>query len=307
MMLCDDFSRQLFLRILLYRMLGHHHIVIQPGYQERIDMAAERIEQFEVDQSELTHTLRGNNLTRYENVPYLNGTFSLDFIRGGIAGQFFSGQYDYDVDNIRVMAEEGDYVIDGGCCMGDTCVKFSYMVGEEGRVYSFDPLPQHIEIAEHNVGLNELSQKIVEIHPYGLDKVTNKVKPLKKTAEGIMPGFSSARNNMQIPCISIDRFVQQENVERIDFIKMDIEGCELAALKGAQQTIRRYHPKLAICLYHKVDDFTTIPQYLKDAFPFYSFYLGHYSIHAEETVLYAIDHNRQSNVGTNLRRSKEEA
>jgi hypothetical protein len=69
---------------------------------------------------------------------------------------------------------------------------------------------------------------------------------------------------------------------------MDVEGFELKALKGASSTIAKFRPKLAISLYHKPEDFFEIPIYLKSYYPFYRLYLDHYTIHAEETVLYAI-------------------
>ena len=68
---------------------------------------------------------------------------------------------------------------------------------------------------------------------------------------------------------------------------MDIEGSELAALQGAEQTLRQFKPNLAISIYHKFADFFEIPSYLHGLGLGYRFYLDHYTIHAEETVLYA--------------------
>jgi hypothetical protein len=68
---------------------------------------------------------------------------------------------------------------------------------------------------------------------------------------------------------------------------MDIEGAELFALEGARNTIRRFKPKLAIAIYHSIDDFVTIPKWIMDLDVDYNFYLGHYTIHEEETVFFA--------------------
>ncbi len=68
---------------------------------------------------------------------------------------------------------------------------------------------------------------------------------------------------------------------------MDIEGSELAALQGAEQTLRQFQPRLAISIYHKFGDFFAIPAYLHGLRLGYRLYLDHYTIHAEETVLYA--------------------
>ena len=69
---------------------------------------------------------------------------------------------------------------------------------------------------------------------------------------------------------------------------MDIEGAELSAIKGAASSIRKFQPKLAISLYHKPTDIFEIPLYIAKEFPFYDMFIDHYTIHAEETVLYCI-------------------
>ena len=86
----------------------------------------------------------------------------------------------------------------------------------------------------------------------------------------------------------MDHLVETSEVPRIDFIKMDIEGSELAALKGGENVLRRDRPRLAISLYHRIDDFFAIPLWIDGLGCGYRFYLEHYSIHGEETVLYAI-------------------
>jgi hypothetical protein len=85
---------------------------------------------------------------------------------------------------------------------------------------------------------------------------------------------------------TIDDYVADGHVPKIDFIKMDIEGSEVNALRGAVKTIRRFRPKLAISVYHKIDDLITIPLLIKDIEPSYNLVLDHYTVHQEETVLY---------------------
>ncbi|MFI3174418.1 MAG: FkbM family methyltransferase [Bacillota bacterium] len=69
---------------------------------------------------------------------------------------------------------------------------------------------------------------------------------------------------------------------------MDIEGAELVALQGGEQTIKKYKPKLAICIYHKPEDVIELFAYIKNLVPEYKFYIRHYSNTQTETVLYAI-------------------
>lgn len=72
------------------------------------------------------------------------------------------------------------------------------------------------------------------------------------------------------------------------FLKMDIEGAELNALKGAEKTIRKNKPKLAICIYHKEYDFIEIPLWVMSLNMGYKLYIRHHSDSGAETVLYAI-------------------
>ena len=69
---------------------------------------------------------------------------------------------------------------------------------------------------------------------------------------------------------------------------MDIEGSELKAIIGAREIIKKFHPTLAISVYHKPEDIVEIPQLIMDINPNYKFSLRHYSIGDFDTVLYAI-------------------
>ena len=69
---------------------------------------------------------------------------------------------------------------------------------------------------------------------------------------------------------------------------MDIEGSEKAALQGCKRHILKDAPKLAICVYHKLNDVWWVPQYIKSLNPAYKFYLRHYSSLPCETVIYCL-------------------
>lgn len=73
----------------------------------------------------------------------------------------------------------------------------------------------------------------------------------------------------------------------VGFIKADIEGYEMDMLHGAEHLIRTQHPRMAICLYHKLMDYYEIPLYLHELVPEYHFKVRHHSMRLTETVLYA--------------------
>lgn len=108
---------------------------------------------------------------------------------------------------------------------------------------------------------------------------------------GTQSGRISNSGNIIIKARSLDHLPECQTAT---YIKMDIEGAELEALKGAKRILTAPHgrgvrPKLAICLYHKPRDFFEIPLYIKKINPDYKLYIHHHNTYcALETVLYAV-------------------
>ena len=73
-----------------------------------------------------------------------------------------------------------------------------------------------------------------------------------------------------VETISIDDFVRENNLPHVDFIKSDIEGFERNLLKGAQETLKNFAPKLALCTYHLPDDPEIMAGLIKKANPKYN-------------------------------------
>ena len=74
--------------------------------------------------------------------------------------------------------------------------------------------------------------------------------------------IAASDSSVEVETLCIDDLAQRENLKSVDFIKMDVEGAELEALKGARAVLCRDTPKLAISIYHNLHDFWTIPQWL---------------------------------------------
>lgn len=205
---------------------------------------------------------------------------------------FLQKQYELHHGDVHCKAEAGDVVIDAGGCWGDTALYFAHEVGPNGKVVSFEFIPSNLEVMRKNF----------EFNPHLIDRIIVVPQPLWSTPDNVLyyvdRGPASNVSSEKIACegavegtcttATIDQTIENLGLNKVDFIKMDIEGAELPSLKGAEKTLRKFRPKLAICLYHGIDDFRSIPRYLDSLDLGYKFYLDHATIQWEETVLFCI-------------------
>ena len=94
---------------------------------------------------------------------------------------------------------------------------------------------------------------------------------------------------ISVESITIDEFVDENKINRLDFIKLDVEGSELEVLKGGERSIRKFKPKLAISIYHKLEHFFEIPLYLNKILPDWSFHLSLHSPFCIGTLLHGYE------------------
>jgi FkbM family methyltransferase len=277
LLLADDASKRLYLHLVAYRLAGHFSVKLPVDFIVNSKEMEEYMAAEKSTPSELAANGQFGNLKHFD-FEYRGHRYRLDCL--GLIYYLFRGQYFYSKAGVVIAPAAGDAVIDGGACTGDTAAVFSNAVGEAGRVYSFDPVADHLRILEHNT--KQFSYANVTVMPYGLSDQNIFAEPI--FLDGYAPGFRSG--NQRVPLRSIDFLVKRNEIARISFIKLDVEGAEMAALRGAKESIRRFKPKLAISLYHKPDDLFEIILHINREFPFYRCHLDHYTIHAEETVLY---------------------
>ena len=88
--------------------------------------------------------------------------------------------------------------------------------------------------------------------------------------------------------VNADSIDNQMKGKKVTFIKMDIEGAEIEALKGAENIIKTQKPKLAICIYHEYSHLYQIPLMIREMVPEYKIYIRQHSDTAAETVVYAV-------------------
>ncbi len=148
------------------------------------------------------------------------------------------------------------------------------------KIYAFEPDPSNYLTCKTVIENSNIEN--IELFNVGL---WSKKDVLYFNAEGHSGSSVVENGSYRITVVSLDEIL---NGKRVSFIKMDVEGSEMEALKGAKNTIITYRPKLAISVYHKPEDILQIPLYLQSLVPNYKFYIRHYSNYTIETVLYAI-------------------
>lgn len=277
--LSDERSKKILIELLTYKILGYDKVKLSLN-----NMHYWRIREIS-DGMKLPKKIKANygaGFLYLYDLNKLNIDVKLFYLPIGIVSDFILEQYNYQS---IVCVRDGDIVIDAGGCWGDTALYFSTLGAKD--IYSFEFIPSNIRIMQKNIQLNpqykdkihiiekaiwddsEVKMSYIDKGPSSKIDIKNKYKCILKT-------------------LSIDDLVQREKIEKVDFIKMDIEGAELKALKGSTKTIRRYRPKLAISVYHKPDDLYRLPKFIHSIREDYKFYLDYYTIIADEIILYAI-------------------
>lgn len=213
----------------------------------------------------------------------------LYFTGAGVAIDFIIEQYAYKSEGKAIIeAQKGDVVIDAGACWGDTALYFAHKVGISGKVYSFEFIPGNMKLFNINLSFNSELQQYIELIDRPVSNRTGEQIYFFDNGPGSRVEFKPFDGQTgSTTTITIDDLVKIKNIEKVDFIKMDIEGAELPALQGALETIKRFRPKLAIAIYHSMDDFVDIPNWILSLDLGYEIFIEHYTIHAEETVCFA--------------------
>jgi len=288
----DESSKAMLVKLLAYRIMGYRKVkfpVNTPLYWSERRLAKSLVDTSEAVKVEF-------------HAPWLERTLSFDLSHfalnrigypielfstaSGIHTLFIARQYEYRKRTPPIQAEAGDCVIDGGGCWGDTALYFAHAVGPGGRVYTFEFVPNNLEVLRRNLHLNVQLEGRVKIVEAALwDRCGEQ---LEYAARGPATSLSDGSGSLRVPTTTIDELVNSQHLARVDLIKMDIEGAELRGLKGAEETIRRFRPKLAISAYHRHEDLVVIPDYLASLDVGYSLYLDHFTIYEGETVLFAI-------------------
>lgn len=284
--LSDRESKELLVKLMAYHILGNKFVKLRtnsPYYWSSLSEIENIADQNDFIDPEFLHFM----LHKYD-LRKFGKNISLYYTSIGILTDFFLEQYSYKGTNKIIEAVDGNTVIDAGGCWGDTALYFSEKVKEKGKVFCFEFVPKNKKILERNLELNPHLSKIVTVISNPVWDVSGKDIFFVDNGPGTHVSFEKIGGAVEVTkTISIDDFVAEKKLSAVDFIKMDIEGAERYALNGAVNTIKKFKPNLAISVYHSMDDLVDIPIWIINLNLGYKIYLGHYTIHKEETVIFA--------------------
>jgi FkbM family methyltransferase len=151
-----------------------------------------------------------------------------------------------------------DVVLDAGANCGHLSIFFSKLVGKDGMVHAFEPDTFNIERIEKNRQLNgDLFDNIniEELLLWDENKLVDFYEAGTVGSSAVW--IPDSDKCVQKEAVRIDDWIMKNNIKKLDFIKMDIEGAEIEALDGCIQTIENLKPNFAIASYHIVDGAAT--------------------------------------------------
>lgn len=147
----------------------------------------------------------------------------------------------------KYKPQEGDIVIDAGAYEGAFAILVAKMVGKRGKVIAFEPEEKAFERLKQNIKLNNLIN-LIPIKK-GLWNSDSSVK-FKSDGEASSI-FREGEDKIEV--VSLDNELKRLGIKEINYIKMDVEGAEIEAIKGCKNTLKKNDVNLAIASYHIID------------------------------------------------------
>lgn len=181
-----------------------------------------------------------------------------------------------------------DVFVDVGAFIGDSIIQYVQTYGTSYRkIYAYEITEESCRsLRKNTAGLHDvvIRQRGVGREPGEMvlenskDSSANRLRDAidKEAPQNVQGGQPSATvpdgdERKKVKIVTLDEDVE----DVITFLKMDIEGAEQDALMGCEKTIRKHHPKLAICVYHGYEDIWKIPFMIDCMYPGYHLYLRH--------------------------------
>ncbi len=163
---------------------------------------------------------------------------------------YFLGYFDhYGILFLKKNLKEGDVFIDAGANVGSYTLVAAKMVGKTGKVFSFEPAENIFNRLKENIELNGHENIIAEQKALFDKNSELEFYPAAKSNLGMSSIYHHDAENgrvEKVEAVSLDDYFENHGTERLDLVKIDIEGAELYALKGMQKSIGKYKPKILV-------------------------------------------------------------
>jgi FkbM family methyltransferase len=145
------------------------------------------------------------------------------------------------------LIKEGNHILDVGTNIGETLLNFSKLTGSVGTVIGFEPVKRNYNKCVENISLNKF--KNVTVFPVALsdrDETLYFQHAENYNSGGIYMQKSGNTNTDEVSAIMLDHFVEEHKLNKVDFIKIDVEGFEVNVVKGGLMTIKKFRPVLFV-------------------------------------------------------------
>lgn len=155
-----------------------------------------------------------------------------------------------DRDKLYSLMKKGQVIFDVGTNIGETLLNFARLTGEQGYVYGFEPDQENYNNARKNISLNNFTNIHVFQQAVSDKKETVKlycIEPHNRGMNRILEPEHEKHGQFTIlETTTLDSIVLQNNIKRVDVMKIDIEGYEMHAIRGAMEMLKRFKPVLFI-------------------------------------------------------------
>lgn len=156
---------------------------------------------------------------------------------------------------IDLMCRPGDTVLDIGANVGDWTLSMALHVGASGRVLAFEPVPYLAETIVKTMRINRQDQvEVLNIALSNQDGMAEFSVEQGNSGGSRLGHMNGDFSGITVPTRCLDSMLaERPEIDRIDFIKVDVEGFELQVLEGARDTLARFHPPLILESGHESD------------------------------------------------------